>query len=52
MRNSEDQSFSHYNQDNRDSRNVSRPGPSRRARLSRIPTRRGTDDSMRARTEG
>lgn len=55
MRNPEEQLFSHYNsagQENRDGRNVSRPGPSRRPRLSRIPTRRGTDESMRARTEG
>lgn len=55
MRNPEDQSFSHYNasnQDSRDGRNVSRPGPSRRARNIRIPNRWRTDDSMRARIEG
>lgn len=55
MRSPEDP-FSQNNaaaQDSRDGRNISRPGPSRRARYTRIPTRRGnTDDTMRARTEG
>ncbi|XP_035216296.1 E3 ubiquitin-protein ligase RNF126-like [Stegodyphus dumicola] len=51
---SEDPSFGQNAQDGREGRNLSRAGPSRRARLSRIPTRRSGQDieAVRTRAEG